>query len=119
MAQRIRLDRRTVHPGSARAQTTANLFEELQRILKEEDIVIVTDKAGQDIREKVAEVSASSLLLLIPTKAGGGDEIWTASVNRTIAGDSIAEIRRSDGTGQRGDKCIWPPHGCSRICSGF
>ena len=49
----------TVIPGAARAQTGATSFEELRRILKNGQTIVVTDTTGQRIKGKVREVSTS------------------------------------------------------------
>src|SRR5215218_8285963 len=53
-------------PSPAPAQTVANSFEELQQVLKKGQTVVVTDASGQGTKGKVADVSPSSLVLLIP-----------------------------------------------------
>jgi len=70
-------------PGRAPAQTVANSFEELRQVLKKGQAVAVTDASGQRIKGKVADVSPSSLVILIPEA-------------RTFTEGSITEIRRTD-----------------------
>ncbi len=87
-------------PASAEAQTMARSFGELKGILKAEEIVAVIDKAGQETTGKVAEITASSLVLIIPEKSRGL-EIYTGGVTRTFAEDNVAAIMRSDRSGNR------------------
>ena len=95
-------------PGSARAQTVAHSFEELQRILKADDIVIVIDKTGQETRGKVAALSASSLVLLIPAKPSGGLDTY-AGAKRTFEEDVVAEVLESDSSGRKGPRIYRAP----------
>lgn len=81
-------------PSLAPAQSMARSFEELQGILKAEEIVVVIDKTGQGTRGRVAEVSPSSLVLVLVEQAPGGLE-RTTNVKRTFAKDDVAEIVRS------------------------
>lgn len=67
-------------PSPAPAQTIANSFEELQAVLKKGQTVIVTDASGQRVKGKVADVSPSSLVVLIPEA-------------RTFAEGIVTEIR--------------------------
>jgi hypothetical protein len=67
-------------PSPAPAQTIANSFEELQTVLKKGQTVIVTDASGQRVKGKVADVSPSSLVVLIPEA-------------RTFAEGTVTEIR--------------------------
>ena len=89
----------TLFPSGVGAQTVARSFETLQGILKAGEIVVVTEKTGQETRGRVAEVSTSSLVLVIPEKTGGL-EIWTG--RRAFAADGVAEILRSDPSGMKG-----------------
>ena len=57
-------------PSPALAQTVANSFEELRQVLKKGQTVVVTDASGERSKGKVADVSPSSLVVLIP-------EAWT------------------------------------------
>lgn len=98
-------------PGSARAQTVAQSFEELQRILKAEDVVVVIDRADQQSTGRVAEVSASSLVLVlvIAEKTPEGLAIWTSGARRTFTADAVAEIWRSDLSGEKGARVYRAP----------
>jgi hypothetical protein len=53
-------------PSPAPAQTVANSFEALRQVLKKGQTVVVTDASGQRTKGKVAGVSPSSLVVLIP-----------------------------------------------------
>ena len=70
-------------PSPAPAQTVANSFEELRRVLKNGQTVVVTDSSGQQTRGKVADVSPSSLVVLVPE-------------TRTFAEGTVSEIRGPD-----------------------
>ena len=72
-------------PGAAHAQTVATSFEELRRILKNGQTIVVTDTAGQRITGKVREVSTSP-----PSLGIDGPQ------PRTFRADSVAEIRTTD-----------------------
>jgi hypothetical protein len=58
-------------------------FTELQRILKVDETVVITDESGRQTRGKVADVSAASLTVLTPEK-------------QTFLERSVAQIRRTD-----------------------
>ena len=66
--------------ASAHAQTAARSFEELQRMLKVRQTVVVTDESGAETRGRVDELSTASL------SVGG----------RTFAENAIKEIRLPD-----------------------
>lgn len=70
-------------PNAASAQTVARSFDELQRTLKVGQTVFVTDKSGRQTKGEVADVSASSLVILTPD-------------TRTFVEGGVAEIRRTD-----------------------
>lgn len=67
-------------PGSAGAQTPAHSFEELQRLLKVRQTVVVTDESGREVKGRVEQVSAASLTV-------GG---------RTFTDTTVREIRLPD-----------------------
>lgn len=88
-------------PSLARAQSMARSFEELQGILKAEEIVVVIDKTGQKTWGKVAELSTTSLVLVLPESTPSGVVIWGSGAKRTsFAEDTVAEILRSDPSGR-------------------
>jgi len=66
-------------------EKTVRSFEELQTILKVGQKVAVTDDRGGEIKGKVGELTASSLVVLAPVNR-----------NRTFTKDSITKIRRTD-----------------------
>ena len=70
-------------PSSAPAQPVANSFEELRQVLKKSQTVVVTDASGRQTKGKVADVSASSLVVSIPE-------------TRAFAEGTVREIRRTD-----------------------
>lgn len=70
-------------PSPARAQTVARSFDELRQVLKRGQTVVVTDASGERTKGKVADVSPSSLVVLIPEA-------------RTFAEDTVTEIRTTD-----------------------
>lgn len=70
-------------PNAASAQTVARSFDELQRTLKVGQTVFVTDESGRQTQGKVADVSASSLVILTPE-------------TRTFVEGAVTEIRRTD-----------------------
>jgi hypothetical protein len=72
-----------VAPNPAPAQTASNSFEELRLLLKKGQTVVVTDATGQRTKGKVADVSPSSLVVLIPDA-------------RTFTERTVSEIRASD-----------------------
>jgi hypothetical protein len=72
-----------VFPSSAQAQIVVRSFTELQRILKVDETVVITDESGRQTRGKVADVSAASLTVLTPEK-------------QTFLERSVAQIRRTD-----------------------
>ena len=74
-----------ITPGAARAQTPATSFEELRRILKNGQTIVVTDTSGQRIKGKVRDVSTSPPSLEIAGPAP-----------RTFQAAAVAEIRATD-----------------------
>jgi hypothetical protein len=68
-------------------QQVALSFEDLHEVLKTGETVVVTDDAGQKTQGKVAEVTGSSL------------EVLLASGKRTFAERAITEIRTADRLG--------------------
>ena len=70
-------------PTPAPAQTVANSFEDLQRMLKKGQTVFVTDDTGRETKGKVAEVSDDSLIINTPAP-------------RTFARESITRVRHTD-----------------------
>lgn len=72
-----------VFPSTAQAQIVVRSFDELQRILKVDETVVITDESGRQTRGKVADVSAASLTVVTPEK-------------RTFLERSVAQIRRTD-----------------------
>jgi hypothetical protein len=75
--------------GPASAQTIANSFEELQTVLKKGQTVVVTDASGQRVKGKVSDLSASSLVVVIPEA-------------RTFAEGTVTEIRSPAGSSRKG-----------------
>ena len=57
-----------VFPSTAQAQIVVRSFDELQRILKVDETVVITDESGRQTRGKVADVSAASLTVVTPEK---------------------------------------------------
>jgi hypothetical protein len=70
-------------PSPAPAQTVASSFEELPLVLKKGRTVVVTEASGRQIKGTVADVSTSSLVILIPEA-------------RTFADGTVTEIRGPD-----------------------
>jgi hypothetical protein len=70
-------------PSPAAAQTAASSFEDLRRVLKNGQTVVVTEPSGQRTTGKVADVSPSALVVLAPDA-------------RTFAAATVAEIRGPD-----------------------
>jgi len=77
-------------PNAASAQTVGRSFDELQRTLKVGQTVFVTDESGRQTQGKVADVSASSLVILTPE-------------TRTCVEGAVTEIRRTDRTDSDSD----------------
>jgi hypothetical protein len=71
-------------PTTVGAQTVAQSFDELQRMLKVDQTVFVTDETGRLTKGKVADLSASSLTLLAPAKRIFGEGTVTR-INRADA----------------------------------
>ena len=67
----------------APAQTVSNSFEELRQVLRKGQTVVVTDATGQRTKGKVADVSPSSLVVLVPDA-------------RTFTERTVSEIRITD-----------------------
>jgi hypothetical protein len=70
-------------PSPAAAQTAASSFEDLRRVLKNGQTVIVTEASGRQTEGKVADVSLSSLVVFAPEA-------------RTFAAGTVTEIRGPD-----------------------
>jgi hypothetical protein len=94
-------------PSGARAQTVVRSFQELEGVLKPEDIIVVTDKTGEETWGKVTGVSPSSLGLVILEKGRNELQTVTTTVRRTFAEDMVAAITRSDLSGTKGTR-IYP-----------
>ena len=69
-------------PKASPAQTVASSFEELPQVLKKGQNVVVIDAGGQRTKGRVADVSASSLVLMPDA--------------RTFAEAAVTEIRATD-----------------------
>jgi hypothetical protein len=67
-------------PGSAGAQTAAHSFEDLQRMLKVRETVVVSDESGRQVKGKVEKLSSHSITV-------GG---------RTFSDAVVTEIRLLD-----------------------
>ena len=80
-------------PAIARSQSIARSFEELQELLRAEQIVVVIDRAGQETRGMAVEISASSLVLLVPEKTSSGLAYTSTGAKRTFDEDAVAESR--------------------------
>jgi hypothetical protein len=70
-------------PSPGPAQTVASSFEELRQVLKKGQTVVVTDASGQRTKGKVADLSPSSLVVLIREA-------------RTFTEGTVTEIRTID-----------------------
>ena len=70
-------------PSLAPAQTVANSFEELRQVVKKGQTIVVTDASGQRTKGSVADVSPSSLVVLMPEA-------------RTFVEGTVTEIRAPD-----------------------
>lgn len=70
-------------PNAASAQTVVRSFDELQRTLKVGQTVFVTDESGRQTQGKVADISASALVILTPEA-------------RTFVEGAVTQIRRTD-----------------------
>lgn len=70
-------------PSRAPAQTVANSFEELQQILTKGQTIVVIDATGPRTKGRVADVSPSSLVVVIPEA-------------RTFTEGTVTEIRTTD-----------------------
>ena len=78
--------------GSAHAQTPAQSFGELQRVLKPGQSVVVTDNAGRQSKGTVRGVDASSLTLDLNTKTYGPPRTFTfmdTTVTKIARRDSL------------------------------
>jgi len=76
--------------GSAQAQTPAQSFGELQRVLKPGQSVVVTDTAGRQSKGTVTDVDASSLTVDLSTKTYGPRRTFTFRDN------TVTTIARRD-----------------------
>jgi hypothetical protein len=73
----------TLVPTNARAQAFAYTFDDLQRILRVGQPVVVTDQTGREVKGKVADLSTSTLVI-------------RARETRTFSAENVTEIRRTD-----------------------
>ncbi len=78
-----------VGPRAAEAQT-ATTFEDLQQMVRANDLIVVTDEAGQKIKGRVVDVSASALGVSAPDRSSG------APKTRMFAEGSVMEITAAD-----------------------
>lgn len=79
----------TLLPCPAAAQTIARSFGELEPVLAEGQLVIVTDGSGQKLKGRVESVSPS-LLALKDASPGSAHRTWTFTEG------AVREIRRTD-----------------------
>src|SRR5713101_7513816 len=70
-------------PVTAAAQTVASSFEELQRILSNGQIVVVTDDTGRRIKGRVVDVAGPSLTIQCTHRL-------------VLPENTVKEVRRSD-----------------------
>ena len=98
-------------PGPVRAQGRAETFDELRRILKAGDHVIVIDMKGAEMNGRVAEVSSTSLELtvLVRERGPGGSVTARPDANVTLTEANVAAILQSDAAGLRGSKIYQAP----------
>jgi len=75
---------------TAHAQSAVNSFQELQAILQPGQSVVVTTEGGRQMKGKVLDVSASTLVL------DAFDVSSLVRETRTFAPDTVTMIRRTD-----------------------
>jgi hypothetical protein len=69
---------------------TARTFEELQRVVRANDFVVVISETRQTTKGRVVDVSVSSLVVSIPNRSGGVRQ------TRTFAQGAVTEIAAVD-----------------------
>jgi hypothetical protein len=55
-------------PGAVPAQTVASSLDELQKFMKPDQVLLITDRSGRETWGKVAELTGSSLTLAVVYK---------------------------------------------------
>jgi len=83
-----------VVPRIARAQSIAESFDQLQKLLKADDVVVVINNGGTQTTGRVTEVTSNSLTITAMTPEGRAT--WRTSGTQTFAGSDVALIHRSD-----------------------
>ena len=81
-------------PCLARAQSVAESFDQLQKLLKADDVVVVTSNGGTQTTGRVTEIASNSLTITVMTSEGRAT--WRTSGTQTFAGSDVALIHRSD-----------------------
>jgi hypothetical protein len=76
-------------PAAAAAQGIATTFQELRLLVRQGDTVTVTDVNGQEVSGKIADLSASSLVLTANNQAREWREMEVATIKQR-RGDSLA-----------------------------
>ena len=94
-------------PCSAFAQAAARSFQDLQRLVKPGEIVLVADRTGEESWGQVIETTEGSLTLALMQKAPDGSATLVTSRRRTFTADEVATVTRSDLARGRG-AAIYP-----------
>jgi hypothetical protein len=91
-------------PGETGAQVVARSFDDLGRIVKSGDTVLLTDVSGREEPARIADVTAASLTVVTREKArdarGAQYDAWTA--RRVLAERDVQRIRRSSSATRKG-----------------
>lgn len=90
-----------LYPHDAWSQEKARSFETLEDALKVDEVVTVVDRTGQRVTGRVAEVSAVSLVLLLPAMSRGEETYETNGERRLFTADHVTEVMRVDASGMR------------------
>jgi hypothetical protein len=96
-----------IFPCSALAQAAAGSFQELQRLVKAGEILLVVDRTGEESWGQVTETSEGSLTMALMQNAPDGRGTLVTSRRRTFTADEVASVTRSDLARGRG-AAIYP-----------
>ena len=94
-------------PATAGAQPIARTFEEVRGLVANGDYVVVVESGGTETWGKVADISASTLVVTLAVRSPDGARVVISGERRVVASDSMALLHRSDATGHKGD-AIYP-----------
>jgi hypothetical protein len=85
-------------PGIAQAQTDLSSFEQLQRVLNADDLIVVVEHSGRETVGRVVDVTPLSIVVSSLRRESGpsGMVRWTSGERQIFSAADVAAIRRTD-----------------------